>query len=136
VRAKSNATETILVVDDEPVVRKLITEMLALYGYKVLVAQDGRDALRVADTHADPIHLLLTDMVMPEMNGDELAEHLSQMRPQMRIVMMSGYSDERQLQRVVETGIRFLQKPFSPVSLTKAIRETLDEPWRGLAAGQ
>jgi CheY-like chemotaxis protein len=129
------ANETILVVEDEPVVRKLITDMLALFGYKVLQAQDGREALRVADTHEDPIHLLLTDMVMPEMNGNELAEHLSQVRPQMRVLMMSGYSDDRQVQRIVQMGARFLPKPFSPVSLSKAIRESLDEPWSGLAGG-
>src|SRR5436190_12771543 len=107
-------------------VRKLAGEMLAVLGYKVLEARDGHDALRVIDTHSEHIHLLLTDMIMPKMNGQQLAEQIFQVRPRMRVLIMSGYSDETTLQQMVQKGAGFLAKPFSPVSLRNAIREALE----------
>lgn len=121
--------ETILLVEDESEVRKLAAEFLRAYGYTILEAQHGVDALSICIKHQGPIDLMLTDMVMPEMNGHELAQkHLKPMKPRMKVLYMSGYTDDAFVRNgVLEKGVNFVQKPFSLVNLAKQIREILDK---------
>ena len=119
-------TETILVVEDEAGVRELACQFLRVKGYTVLEAQGGQQALDIAGKYPGPIHLLLSDMVMPKMNGGELASHLKAIRPDIRVAFMSGYSEFSR----GDLGHDFpeapmLQKPFSPVSLVEMVREAL-----------
>ena len=120
-------TETILVVEDEMSVRKLAAEFLGSNGYRVLEAQDGAEALQVCEEHRAPIHLLLTDVVMPGMSGRELAVRLVGARPEMKVIYVSGYTDDAIVQHGVrEEGTVFLQKPFSLDALARTVREALD----------
>ena len=96
-------------------------------GYKVLAASDGKDALRLAEENSDPIDLMLTDVVMPQMSGRMLAEQIAPMRPQMRVLYMSGYADNAIVhQGALEEGLAFLPKPFAPDALAFKVREILD----------
>ncbi len=120
--------ETILVVDDELEVLALVADILHAKGYTVLRASDPREAFRLARTQSDPIHLLVTDVVMPFMNGRELAEELRTIRPGVKVLFMSAYTTD-----VVEDyGIRvapgepFLIKPFTAVDLANKVRAVLD----------
>ena len=120
-------TETSLVVEDEMSVRKLAAEFLGSNGYRVLEAQDGAEALQVCEEHRAPIHLLLTDVVMPGMSGRELAVRLVGARPEMKVIYVSGYTDDAIVQHGVrEEGTVFLQKPFSLDTLARTVREALD----------
>jgi signal transduction histidine kinase len=124
--AVPQGTETILVVEDEAAVRELACQFLRLKGYTVLEARDGPEALDIARQHPGTIHLLLSDMVMPKMNGVELATRLKAIRPEAHVAFMSGYSEFSRGnlgQNVPEALI--LQKPFSPVSLVEMVREAL-----------
>ncbi|MBF8259935.1 MAG: PAS domain S-box-containing protein, partial [Actinobacteria bacterium] len=123
----SPGTETILLAEDEEVVRRLAREILSGNGYKVLEAGNGREALLLSEAHRGEIHLLLTDVVMPKMSGRELTERIRLQRPDLRILYMSGYTDDAILRHgVLEDGIPFLQKPFTPEELTRKVREVLD----------
>jgi two-component system cell cycle sensor histidine kinase/response regulator CckA len=125
----ARGTETILVAEDEPAVRELATQILRSYGYKVLAAQNGLEALRVSRAYEGPIHLLLTDVVMPLMNGKELAEELQAEREEMRVLYVSGYSDDViEHHGVLEEGAIFLAKPFTLEALTLEVRAVLDAP--------
>jgi len=120
-------SETILVVEDEEEVRKLAVEILRRQNYKVLEAAQGEEALLICEKHDGRIHLLLTDVVMPGLNGPDLARRMKYSHPQMKVIFMSGYSDKGIFQRGIldpETGL--LQKPFSLESLTGKVREALD----------
>ena len=128
--------ETILVVEDGDAVRNLVCLMLVHNGYGVLEARDGREALRVCETHAEPIQLVLTDLVMPNMKGDELAERLCRTRPDLRILLMSGYTDEPVVQRLGRDSVAFLPKPFTSVELVDKVRQMLDARWNGLPTGR
>jgi two-component system cell cycle sensor histidine kinase/response regulator CckA len=98
-------------------------------GYTVLEARDGLEAVRVSQQHPGPIDILVTDLVMPRMGGRQLASLLAQARPRMRILFMSGYTDEAVLLHgVFEAGVAFLQKPFSLLVLARKVREVLDAP--------
>ena len=120
-------TETILVVEDEMSVRRLAAEFLGSNGHTVLEAQDGGEALQVCEEHRGPIHLLITDVVMPGMSGRELAVRLAGRRPEMKVIYMSGYTDDAIVQHgVLEEGIPFLQKPFSLDALARIVREGLE----------
>ncbi len=120
-------TETILLVEDEPLVRRLAARVLDERGYTVLKAADGTEALRVAQDYPGAIHLLLTDIVMPQMNGRVLAERLLQIRPTIKIAFMSGYTDDAIVRSgVPKQDVTFLQKPFTEVTLTRIVREALD----------
>jgi two-component system cell cycle sensor histidine kinase/response regulator CckA len=122
-------TETILLVEDEEEVRALAREILEGYGYTVFEARLPAEAIVMAGRHAGPIHLLLTDMVMPQMSGRELAERLAPLRPEMKVLYMSGYTDHPSLHHVrLDTGTPFIQKPFSPDRLAGKVRAVLDAP--------
>ncbi len=119
--------ETILVVEDDPAVRGLVHEALRHNGYEVLVARHGIEALLTGAKHMGPIHLLLTDVVMPQMSGPEVAEKLTGLRPEIKVLYMSGYPDHPVFsQGGVNRETAFLQKPFTPNLLTQKVREVLD----------
>jgi CheY-like chemotaxis protein len=119
-------TETILVVEDEPFVRELLKELLASRGYQVLEAASAAEALARCEAYHRPIHLLLTDVVMPEINGRQLAQMLVVKRPEMRVLFMSGYTDDAVLRHGVQNRSEaFIQKPYTPEALLKKIRDVL-----------
>ncbi|MGA3043720.1 MAG: response regulator [Bryobacteraceae bacterium] len=128
--------ETILVVEDGDAVRNLVCLMLVQNGYRVLEARDGHHALRVCRTYSGPIELVLTDLVMPNMQGADLAEHLHRAHPDLRILLMSGYTDLPVVQRFGRDSVAFLPKPFTSVELVAKVRQVLDSPWDGLPAGR
>ena len=121
-------SETVLLVEDEPSVRDLAHRLLNQAGYKVLEAANGEEALRVVQEHiGEKIHLLLTDVVMPQMGGKELANQLKNLRPDVKVLYTSGYTDDAIVHHgVLDPGTHFLQKPFSPKTLTHKVREVLD----------
>lgn len=119
-------TETILVVEDEQMVRGLVAETLRTAGYRVIAAGDGDEALRLSAEHEGPIHLLLTDVVMPAMDGRDLAERLALARPGLRTLFMSGYAHPAESHGAERAPFGDLvPKPFSPVALARRVRETL-----------
>lgn len=123
--------ETILLVDDEPQVVSLVRDMLVREGYTVLGASGGAEALEVVRANADKhLDLLLTDIVMPELNGRELADRIREMRPGIKVLYMSGFMKETILKYygISIKGIPFLQKPFNRDVLRRKIREVLDAP--------
>jgi CheY-like chemotaxis protein len=120
-------TETILLVEDEDQVRFVAFSILRRNGYQVIEARNAGEALLLCEKHSDPIHLLLSDVVMPQMSGPELAKRLAQVRPSMKILCMSGYTDDAVLRHgLVESGIAFLQKPFTSETLARKVRDVLD----------
>jgi two-component system, cell cycle sensor histidine kinase and response regulator CckA len=118
--------ETVLLVEDEDAVRTLAREVLRRHGYVVLEARHGVDALRVAERHTDDIHLMITDVVMSHMSGRELAERLCSVRPMMKVLFMSGYTDHAVMNRALTPGSSFLQKPFTPDGFARKVRQVLD----------
>jgi signal transduction histidine kinase/CheY-like chemotaxis protein len=132
-RAKSGdlprGTETVLLVEDESAVRELASRMLRQQGYNVLEAANGEEALRVAGEYAgEEIHLLLTDVVMPRLGGTELADQLKVMRPDIKVLFTSGYTDNAIVHpSILESGMAFLPKPFSSQMLARKVREVLDD---------
>ncbi|HVE56048.1 MAG TPA: response regulator [Pyrinomonadaceae bacterium] len=120
-------TETIFLVEDEHIVRKLTREILESYGYKVFEARNGEDALEVCAKIDCKFDLLLTDVVMPKMGGFELAEKLLETNPQLRVLFTSGYTENLKINhKLMDTSTNFVQKPFTPESLAIKVRETLD----------
>jgi nitrogen-specific signal transduction histidine kinase/CheY-like chemotaxis protein len=120
--------ETVLLVEDQDEVRHLVEEILRKQGYTVLTASNGDDALRLGKSQKKPIHLLLTDMVMPGMNGKELAERMQKMRPGMKVILMSGYAEDGLIQwGTIIQGMEFLKKPFRVETLIQTVRKILDE---------
>jgi two-component system cell cycle sensor histidine kinase/response regulator CckA len=125
--ALPRGTETVLLVEDEASVRSLVRTMLEMLDYKVLTATQGEDAVELASAHAGVIDLLVTDVVMPGMNGRELAESLRAGRPEMKCLFVSGYTRDVIAQRgILEQGIHLLSKPFSIAELAASIRSVLD----------
>jgi nitrogen-specific signal transduction histidine kinase len=122
--APAGGKGTILVVEDEAAVRNLICAVLKRAGYQVLAASDGAEARLLSEDHPGEIHLLLTDMVMPGTRGDELARYLKSSRPDLRVLLMSGYTD--QTVGELAADVAFLQKPFTPSSLSQAVRRALE----------
>jgi PAS domain S-box-containing protein len=121
--------ETVLLVEDDEGVRDLAGRVLRSQGYNVLEAQDGQEALRVSAFPPSPIDLLLADVVMPGISGKVLADQLTQTRPDLKVLFMSGYTDEEIVQHgVLEPGIVLLQKPFNPMALARKVRQVLDAP--------
>jgi PAS domain S-box-containing protein len=122
-------SQTVLLVEDEELVRHLVEKVLKANGYTVLVAATGPDAERVAGQHEGPIHLLMTDVVLPGLNGRQVAERLTAARPGIRVLYLSGYTDDAIVRHgVLEPGVAFLQKPFTPGVLGRKVREVLDSP--------
>ncbi len=130
-------SETILLVEDDEGVRDLAREILQAFGYRVLEAGHGNEALAVARHHPGPLHLLVTDVVMPGMSGREVAEALARERPETKALYLSGYTENAVVHHgVVEASMAFLQKPFTPDTLAREVREVLDQgPNRVAGAG-
>ena len=121
-------TETVLVVEDDGMVRKLAHKVLKDYGYKVLVAENGKEGLKICEENKGPIHLMLTDVVMPEMGGRKLADHLKDLRPEIKVLYMSGYTDNTIVHHgILDKGMNFIQKPFTPETLAAKVRGMLEE---------
>jgi hypothetical protein len=131
---KHRGWETVLLVEDEDAVRALAREVLRRQGYVVLEARHGLDALRVAERHQDPIHLLVTDVVMPHMSGRDLARRLAGARPNMKLLFISGYTDHAVVHRDLTPGSAFLQKPFTPENFAQKVRSVLDEKSTGVVS--
>jgi len=120
-------TETVLLVEDAAAVRAVAKQVLQRQGYTVLEAPHGEAALHLAQKHRGPIHLLLTDVVMPVLSGRRLAEQLAPLRPDMKVLYASGYTDDSVVRHgILESGTAYLQKPFTPDSLARKVREVLD----------
>jgi PAS domain S-box-containing protein len=120
-------SETILLVEDEEPLRLLTKRVLERHGYRVLSARNGREAVEIASTFDGPIHLVLTDVVMPGMSGREIGERLSAVRPEARLLYMSGYTDDEIIRRgLLDPNLALLEKPFSPIDLARTVRRVLD----------
>jgi CheY-like chemotaxis protein len=129
--AARGGTETVLVAEDEPIVRHLVRNALARHGYTVLESSSAEDALRLAAEHEAPIDLLLTDVIMPQLNGRELYARVSELHPGISALYISGYAGEViATQGVLDAGIELLQKPFSVHDLLRRVRAVLDERTR------
>jgi CheY-like chemotaxis protein len=119
--------ETILLVEDDEMIRKFIARVLKWYGYNLLEACSPAEAIRLSENRERPIHLLLTDIVMPGMRGDEMANLLSPQRPDMKIIFTSGYTEAGVIRRDLQgVGTAFIQKPINPGALSRTVRELLD----------
>ena len=120
--------ETVLVVEDEEIVRDLVCDVLTEQGYNVLCASDGVEAISLAGKFDGRIHLLITDVIMPHMNGPELADKLSISRPETKILFVTGYSDNDIGDHgVLDPQIELLQKPFTPQTLSRKIRDVIED---------
>jgi response regulator RpfG family c-di-GMP phosphodiesterase len=131
IKAKQNEVlrtqETIMLVDDEDYIRELVGAILAIEGYHVLEADCGPRALELSEEHDGPIHLLLTDVVMSPMSGGELVKRMTPLRPEMKVLYISGYADDALVQHGVDQAqVSFLAKPFTPKMLVGKIRNVLD----------
>ncbi len=129
ITASFKGEETILLVEDEDVLRGLLARFLRLYGYKVLEARHAGEALLACEQHQGPIHVLVTDVVMPQMSGRELADRLTPLRPDMKVLFMSGYTEDALVQHgVTDHSVPFLQKPFKPIELARRLYAVLHPP--------
>jgi CheY-like chemotaxis protein len=125
--AALRGAETVLVAEDEDGVRELLRKVLGDHGHAVLEARHGRDALLVAERYERPIDLLIADVVMPELGGGELVERLLTRRPNLKVLYISGYTNDEVVRRGVRrTEAHFLQKPFTAVELMRKVRQVLD----------
>jgi len=122
----ATGSEVVLLVEDEDIVRVLARRILETSGYVVLDARNGREGLMLCETHPGPIDLLMTDVMMPELGGRELAEGAVKLRPSMKVMFMSGHTEDVILKEGVQRGAAFLQKPFTPSALARKVREVLD----------
>jgi CheY-like chemotaxis protein len=125
--AESRGNETVLLVEDEEHLRGLAVRILKAHGYTVLMAIDGADAIRQAKEYPNPIHLVLSDVVMPGMSGRLLSEQLVSARPTVKVLFMSGYTDDDVMRRgILDRRTSFLEKPFTPAQLVSKVRQVLD----------
>jgi len=123
----AGGTETILVADDEAVLRNLLKETLASKGYRILTAKNGKEAVDIFRLNRDAIDLLVVDLVMPEMSGEEVVDVVRRIRPEMKILVITGYSQESEEQDALRARVQgFLQKPFDPDDLLLKVRGILD----------
>ena len=124
--AAADGNERILVVEDQEDVRKFAVEVLKSRGYTVLASENAEAALELVMSHTQPIHLLLTDVILPGMNGKDLADRLKSIRPNMEVLFTSGYTRDVIAQHcILEPGIAYLAKPFTPDGLAAKVRELL-----------
>lgn len=122
-----HGTETVLLAEDEDQVRDVASGVLQRYGYHVLEARNAGEALLTCEAHPGTIHLLLTDVVMPQMSGRQLAERLAKVRPEMTVLFMSGYTENAIVHHgILDSGISYLQKPFTPETLVRRVRQVID----------
>ena len=136
-RTTARGSETVLLVEDDDMVRALVRETLLREGYRILDTNDPTEARRLADHHKGPIQLLITDVVMPKVNGRDLAEQLVRRRRDMKVLYMSGYTDNAVLNSgILHKDVAFLQKPFTPVTLTEKVREVIEGDGRTRVAGE
>jgi CheY-like chemotaxis protein len=127
-RSSAHGHETILLVEDEHMILRVAREALTALGYRVFTAADGVQALDMVGRMTDPVHLLITDVVMPRMGGRELATELTALRPGIRVLFSSGYTENAIVDHgVLDEGINFLQKPYTPMTLARRVREVLDK---------
>ncbi len=127
----SSGAETILLVEDEDIVRVLLREVLESDGYKVLEARRGDEGLQIAEENTEPIDLLISDVVMPQMGGPEMARGLTSSHPETRVLFMSGYAEPLSQEKTVSKQDAFLQKPFTPEVFLKRVREVLERKRTG-----
>ena len=126
--ASLQGSETILVVEDDDMVRNLALKALKYYGYTVLCARDDQEALHMCREHKGPVQLMLTDVVMPGMGGRELAKSLKKLRPEMKVLFMSGYTDNAiSHSGILAPHVNFIEKPFLPETLAGKVRKVLDK---------
>jgi two-component system cell cycle sensor histidine kinase/response regulator CckA len=126
-KASLRGSETILLVEDDEMVRTLVRETLEREGYKVIDSADPVEAQRLADAHRGKIQLLITDVVMPKLSGKELARSLTHVRPDLKVLYMSGYTDSAIVNSgILQKEVSFLQKPFTPAGLSSKVREVID----------
>jgi len=122
----SRKGNTILLVEDDEIMRKLTRQLLQEHGYTVIEANDGKSALEWVESHADPVDLLLTDVVMKRMGGPELAERVNALRPSLKVIYMSGYTGELMSNReILKPGVTLLEKPFTRAALLNSIDSVL-----------
>jgi CheY-like chemotaxis protein len=134
-RLQALGTETVLLVEDLRAVREVLRKILERNGYEVITAKNGAEAMELVATRARPVDLLLTDMVMPGMNGRDLSKELVALYPGLRVIYMSGYTQDAALREEAEAGqVDFLQKPFSATTLVNTTREVLDRAGNGSAS--
>ncbi len=124
--------KTILVVEDAEPIRRLVCSTLGLHGYKCIEAGDGLEALEVYERVRSTVDLVLTDVVMPRMDGKQLAVRLSRLEPDLRLMFMSGFSDDPVVRVFERSAGLFLAKPFTATALISKVRHVLSEPWKGL----
>src|SRR5262249_16647592 len=113
-------SETVLLVEDDDVLRPLFSTLLSQEGYRVLAARSGSEALHLGQNHGGPLHMLVTDLILPQLSGPALAGQLQAVRPELKVLYLSGYESE------AVPGMPFLQKPFPPDALARKVRELLD----------
>ena len=124
--------KTILVVEDAESIRRMVCAMLNQAGYRCLDAENGDAALRLLLSDPDAVDLVLTDVMMPTMGGPELARHVAQARPDLRVIFMSGFSEDPIVRSIERTPHLFMSKPFTAGTLMDKVRQALDAPWHGL----
>ncbi len=130
-------SETILLAEDDEMVRSLVRETLEREGYRVVAAADPVEAQKLAEAHRGPIHLLITDVVMPKVSGRELANSLQERRPELKVLYMSGYTDNAILNSgILRKEVAFLQKPFTPAALAEKVRDVLENNGKTRQAGE
>ncbi|HNT35952.1 MAG TPA: response regulator, partial [bacterium] len=126
-RQISHGNETVLLVEDESAILRLAQTMLERWGYRVLTASKPSEAIQIAQSYPESIHLLITDVIMPEMNGRDLTRHIASLRPGMKVLFTSGYTANVIAHHgVLDAGVHFMQKPFSMEDLAHKVREALD----------
>lgn len=124
--------ETILVVEDAESIRTMVCAMLGQAGYRCLEAGDGEEAFRMVHGAPRAVDLVLTDVMMPKMGGPELARRVSHLRPDLRVLFMSGFSEDPVVRSIERSASLFLAKPFTAGALLEKVRLILDRPWKGL----
>ena len=126
----NSGTETLLVVEDDQAVRNIASQSLRLYGYRVLTASDGDQALDMLEEENGQIGLVLTDVVMPQMGGKEMVQELKKNQSRLKVLYMSGYTANSIVHHgILDQGVAFIQKPFTPNSLARKVREVLDSSY-------